>query len=98
MYDGQNGPMIEVSVARAGDGWIANVRVEQGHARTRHRVLVSDDDLHRYGATDVTDLVRRSFEFLLEREPATSILREFGIREIERYFPEYREEITRRTV
>ena len=46
----------------------------------------------------MTDLVWSSFEFLLEREPATSILREFGIREIERYFPEYREEITRRTV
>jgi hypothetical protein len=35
------------------------------------------------------DLVRRSFEFLLEREPASSILREFRITDIERYFPEY---------
>jgi len=92
------GDVIEVSAARAGDGWIASVRVEQGHARTRHRVRVSEADLRRYGATDVTDLVRRSFEFLLEREPATSILGEFAIGEIERYFPGYREEITRRTV
>lgn len=90
--------MVDVSVERGGDGWTATVSVRQGDMRTRHRVLVSDDDLHRYGATDVTDLVRRSFEFLLEREPATSILGEFGIREIERYFPEYREAITRRTV
>ena len=92
------GDVIDASVERGGDGWTATVSVRQGDMRTQHRVLVSDDDLHRYGATDVTDLVWRSFEFLLEREPATSILREFGIREIERYFPEYREEITRRTV
>lgn len=83
------GDVIEVSATRAGDGWIANVRVEQGHARTQHRVRVSETDLRRYGAPDVVDLVRRSFEFLLEREPATSILGEFAIGEIERYFPEY---------
>ncbi|MDZ7684333.1 MAG: hypothetical protein U5O39_04470 [Gammaproteobacteria bacterium] len=39
-------------------------------------------------ATD-TDLVERSFEFLLEREPASSILRSFELPVIARYFPEY---------
>lgn len=34
-------------------------------------------------------LVRRSFEFLLEREPKESILRRFDLRDIGRYFPEY---------
>lgn len=83
------GDVIDVSVERGGDGWTATVSVPQGDMRTRHRVRVSEADLRRYGATDVVDLVRRSFEFLLEREPATSILREFGIRDIEQYFPEY---------
>ncbi len=77
-----------------GEG-LATVEVEQHGTRTRHRVTVTQEDLTRYGATDVTDLVRRSFEFLLEREPATSILREFRITEIERYFPEFREAIRR---
>jgi len=42
------------------------------------------------------ELVRRSFEFLLEREPKESILSEFDITVISRYFPGYEAEITRR--
>jgi bifunctional DNA-binding transcriptional regulator/antitoxin component of YhaV-PrlF toxin-antitoxin module len=42
------------------------------------------------------ELVRRSFEFLLEREPATSILRRFRLDVIGDYFPEYRDEMGRR--
>jgi hypothetical protein len=38
-------------------------------------------------------LVHESFFFLLAREPATSIMREFSLDLIGRYFPEYREEI-----
>lgn len=39
------------------------------------------------------ELVRRSFAFLLEREGAESILREFDLTAIGRYFPEYEETI-----
>jgi hypothetical protein len=35
------------------------------------------------------ELVRVSFEFLLEREPASSILRKFSLDVISQYFPEY---------
>jgi hypothetical protein len=59
---------------------------------SRHRVTVpasfGDDDLER--------VVRVSFEFLLEREPASSILREFSLDVIGRYFPEYPDELPRR--
>lgn len=34
-------------------------------------------------------LIQKSFEFLLEREPNTSILRSFELSVIGRYFPEY---------
>ena len=47
------------------------------------------------GNDDVAALVRRSFEFLLEREPNTSIMREFSLSTIERYFPEYAGEMRR---
>jgi hypothetical protein len=40
--------------------------------------------------------VRKSFLFLLEREPKESILRSFDLTVISRYFPEYEREITRR--
>jgi hypothetical protein len=41
-------------------------------------------------------LVRASFEFLLEHEPASSILRRFDLDVIGRYFPEYLDTIRRR--
>lgn len=41
------------------------------------------------GTIPAETLVRRSFDFLLEREPNTSILRRFALPIIGRYFPEY---------
>ncbi len=42
------------------------------------------------------ELARASFEFLLEREPATSILREFSLDVISQYFPGYPAQIRAR--
>ena len=39
------------------------------------------------------ELIRKSFEFLLAREPKESILREFNLQVISNYFSEYEEEI-----
>ena len=59
---------------------------------SRHRVTVPD----RFGDDDLERVVRTSFEFLLEREPASSIMREFSLDVIARYFPEYEDELPRR--
>jgi len=40
-------------------------------------------------------LVTASFQFLLDRESNTSILRSFDLSVIERYFPEYPKAINR---
>ena len=48
----------------------------------------------RRARTIPIDLVRRSFAFLLEREPKESILRSFDLPEIGRYFPDYERTIT----
>jgi hypothetical protein len=45
---------------------------------------------------NVEELVVRSFEFPLEREPADSILRSFDLSVIARYFPEYDQVFKRR--
>ena len=45
------------------------------------------------GKIEPEALVRKSFEFLLAREPKESILRSFNLKEINTYFPEYEEEI-----
>ena len=85
---------IVVSVRESGDGHVAEVTVHDQETTT-HRVRVSRFERERYGTEDVADLVRRSFEFLLEREPNGSILREFDLSTIERYFAEYAREIRR---
>jgi hypothetical protein len=76
-------------------GWECEVAVEESGRRTEHTVTVSSASLVRWAGgssqKDVEDLVRRSFEFLLEREPASSILRNFDLSVIESYFPEYDE-------
>lgn len=79
-------------------GWTAVVEVSEGGGGTTHRVAVTSDAYERLsgGAATPEELVRRSFEFLLEREPKESILREFDLTVISRYFPEYEAEIRRR--
>ena len=73
------------------------VRVEDGTA-TSHTVTVSADYHQKLTAGRISpeQLVERSFEFLLEREPKESILRSFELPVIGRYFPEYGSEIRRR--
>lgn len=86
---------IEVAAREHGDGWIADVTIH-GATTTTHTVRVSRDEHARYGGGDVTDLVRRSCEFLLAREPNTQILRDFSLGTIERYFGEYAADVARR--
>lgn len=78
----------------SGDGHVADVTVKDRETTT-HRVRVSRAERERFGGDDVADLVKRSFEFMLEREPNTSILRDFDLSTIERYFPEYPSEVRR---
>jgi hypothetical protein len=74
------------------------VRVIEAGSETTHDVTVSPNDYTRLtsGKTEPEELVRRSFEFLLEREPKESILTRFDLSVIGRYFPEYEREIRRR--
>ena len=62
-----------------------------------HEVTVTNQSL-----TDLTDntvtkeqLLEFSFNFLLDREPNTSILSSFDINVISKYFPDYRVEVRR---
>ena len=86
---------IGVAVRESADGHVAEVTVNDRETTT-HNVRVSRAERERYGGGDVADLVKRSFDFLLGRESNTSILREFDLSTIERYFPEYAREIRRR--
>ena len=78
-----------------GAGWSCRVTVGGPGTPTTHEVTVTAADLDRLapGAVSPEDLVRRSFLFLLAREPRDSILRRFDLALIGRYFPEYEREI-----
>jgi hypothetical protein len=91
--------LVQVSAERKGEGWICAVIVLTQGRRNEYEVSVRPEDLERWGSGDdaaaVEDLVSRSFDFLLEREPPSSILRSFDLAVIQRYFPEYDQEFKR---
>jgi hypothetical protein len=62
-----------------------------GKTSTTHHVTVQDAYATKLTNNQISKeaLVKKSFEFLLEREPNTSILRHFDLTVISRYFPEY---------
>ena len=71
------------------------VTVEERGGKTEHTVTL-DDDYHRdltQGNMTKEELVKRSFEFLLERESKESILSRFNLKVIKRYFPEFESKI-----
>ena len=80
---------MTLRVEKSGDG-VYQVTVESG-STTQHTVTVTPEYWQRLTASrvPVETLIERSFEFLLERESNTSILRSFDLPVIQRYFPEY---------
>lgn len=72
-------------------------RVDLGGAGS-YEVSVPEGYLEKLGlaALPPERVLEESFRFLLEREPASAILRRFELPVIARYFPEYEKEIGRR--
>ncbi|PZS21821.1 MAG: hypothetical protein DLM54_03880 [Acidimicrobiales bacterium] len=88
--------MSEIVVSPLGAG-AYRVEVREGSRISHHQVEVPDgfaDGL--VPGADAARIVQESFAFLLEREPATSILANFALPVIGDYFPEYRSELSRR--
>ena len=73
------------------------VEVRGRTTTTTHRVTASPAYVAALtkGKITAADLIARSFEFLLEREPKTSILRNFDLPLIQTYFPEYEKTMKR---
>ena len=79
--------MAQITVTRQSDGTF-HVQTSAG---TSHDVSVPAEFAVGLGCGRVAreELIRASFEFLLEREPATSILRTFSLDVVSQYFPSY---------
>jgi len=74
------------------------VEVRDGTVTTSHTVTVPPalTEALRWPQGHERELVESSFDFLLDREPATQILRRFSLDVIGDYFPDYAREMTRR--
>ena len=85
---------MTVRVINTGAG-VYDVTVE-GASTTLHSVTVTPEYLQKLtgGRASAETLIQKSFEFLLERESSTSILRAFDLPVIQRYFPEYERTIS----
>jgi hypothetical protein len=89
-------PNLDITAAGAS---VYDVTITDDSGReTRHRVRVPEDLLTELGLAEAQEpmLVRASLEYLLEREPPSSILREFSLDVIGRYFPDYPTDIKSR--
>lgn len=88
--------MTEISVT-AIDGNTYQVTVSSS-ATTTHEVSVEPAYAQKLTSGKITtvELVKKSFEFLLERESNSSILRRFDLSVIANYFSEYEREIIKR--
>jgi len=76
-----------------GEEWLVTIDAKRP---TEHRVRVVEADVRRFAhGHSAEELLKASFEFLLEREPNTSILSSFDLPVIGRYFPEYEKEMKR---
>lgn len=85
---------IQVEKKAEGEFWVT---VSEGRGQTSHRVSLSQDYYQKLtgGKVAAEKLVKKSFEFLLEREAKESILRQFDLKVIARYFAEYEREIAK---
>ncbi len=73
------------------------VVVKEGDTKTEHTVSL-DDDYYKslsQGKISKEELIKKSFEFLLKREPKESILSKFNLKLINKYFSEFEREIRR---
>jgi hypothetical protein len=91
---------IQVACEATPSGWRCAVDVDDGRTAGRHEVIVAADDAERLavarGQADVERLVYEAFDFLLDREPRSSILGWFDLTEIEGYFAGFEAEMAHR--
>jgi hypothetical protein len=85
---------VKLQVEQLQDG-VFQVKVSEGARESSHRVTLQTEYYQRIagGKVEPAELVRRSFEFLLEHEPKESILSKFDLSDISRYFPNFEREI-----
>jgi hypothetical protein len=89
--------MIHVRRAAEHTSPVFEVVVREGKSETRHHVTMSPEMCERLtgGKHTPERYLEAAFRFLLDREPKESILRDFDVLAISRYFPDFEREMPR---
>ncbi len=85
---------VKIEVTRVREGEF-HVVVVEGTTRSKHQVTLKARDYARLseGKVSQEELIAKSFEFLLEHEPKESILPQFDLLDIARYFPSFERDV-----
>ena len=90
-------PRLIVGCEPREGGWQCSVTIGDDAEATTHEVSVDRDTLDDLvQGVPPEQVVRTSFEFLLEREPREAIMRSFELPIITRFFGDYETEVARR--
>jgi hypothetical protein len=67
------------------------VVLEEKGSKAKYNVELDNDYYQKLTGVKISkeELIKKSFEFLLEREPKESIFLSFNLKVIKKYFPEY---------
>ncbi len=86
----------QITVTKTADGEF-QVDVRDAEDETHHAVRADEATIEKFGHGQPAEtVVETSFRFLLEREPKVSILGNFELSIIGKFFPEYEAEMERR--
>ena len=86
--------IIEIRRLAGDDPLEFQVTVREGRSETAHRVTLAPAQYRRLsGGRRPEQCIEAAFRFLLDREPKESILRQFDVSVIGRYFPEFEQEL-----
>ncbi len=84
----------EIEVEKSAPGKFL-VKIRESGTQSTHVVSLDAADYQKLtrGKVREEDLIVQSFQFLLRHEPKESILREFDLKVISRYFPQFEAEM-----
>lgn len=84
-----------IEVKKINDGLFEVLITHDG--TTSHLIILNQIDYEKYSHNQCTpeELIKASFQFLLDRESNQSILKKFALNVIENYFPEYPDELSK---
>lgn len=88
---------IKVKTRSSNMGWHFKVTVSDEKGPAFYDVTMDKDFVTRIGSNiDPEKIIKKTFEFLLEKEPKEKILTEFDVAVVSHYFPDYIPELEKK--